>query len=375
MALNKETSVLSVARLEEPPYARIMNELRARVHDGRWEPGKQIVSERKLAVQFGVCHSTIKKSLKELEREGLLWSHRGKGRFVSAAQSKATYTVGLALFDTNLDHPVQAPRLAGINEVTHEHGYHLKIIASKMPAAARRDERSGSGWGKLFSEIPMDGLLISAQQVQEEDVRALADRLPIVWMDRMTTLNAYSVRLDYTGGALQAGKHLIALGHRKIGMAILDRRYQSVAYEQYEGLRLALLELGVEPLVGQTDGDEYTEAEGRRLARGLLSASTRPTAIVCGSDELALGVYRELTEAGLRIPDDISLIGWNDTLNTLQVPVPLTTIRMDFREAGRRTAERMMAILEQGARDRRGTDLVAATLVVRQSTTAPRDPG
>lgn len=355
-------------------YLEIAGELRARMDSGRLRPHQKLASQNELATEFGVCQATVQKSLKELERAGLLWTHPGKGRFVADREVRSrTWTLGVILFDMeHLTHPVTSQRLSGITDVTAEAGYHLNILAMNGQMAPSRQPANGTGLFGSFDPATIDGAIVLAQETDAGTVHKLADLMPTVWMDAPNAAGIASVNLDYLGGGFAAAQHLIGLGHERI--ALLTPRLERfwVARQQYDGARLAVGQSrGGRVLLELHVAETFAESEGYRLGAEILATDGGPTAVICASDELALGFWVAAVEAGRSVPKDLSLVAWNDTITPAQIPVSLTTIRMDFRGAGMTGARTLLAMIDEPG-SRPSPEPFGGQLVVRASTAAPR---
>ncbi len=210
--------------------------------------------------------------------------------------------------------------------------------------------------------------------------------LPLVVVDQPAVSGAARVELDDFGGTTAAAKHLLELGHRRFGVISLtlhpdgrtgladeQRRQGSpfrVTRERLGGYLDALSAAGVdldEVAVWETTcSDRET---GRTAARALLSAAPRPTALLCMSDELALGALQGVRDLGLSVPADISVVGFDDTPAAGQADPPLTTVRQPLAEKGRLAGELALMLLD-GGRPGRPVRL-DVELVVRASSSLP----
>jgi LacI family transcriptional regulator, repressor for deo operon, udp, cdd, tsx, nupC, and nupG len=178
-----------------------------------------------------------------------------------------------------------------------------------------------------------------------------------------------TVRIDNYGAAGAAMRHLAGLGHRRIGHLAgpLDR---VISVDRLRGYRDAVTALGLDADPALVAYGDFTLHAGIDGMAGLLALATPPTAVFAASDEMAIGAIRAIGRAGLKVPDDISVVGFDDILFAAAIEPPLTTIAQPRREIGRR-AMRMLAGLLEG-RPGPGDDVVLpAPLVVRRST-APR---
>lgn len=363
---------MTVAFRKIPVSSKIIKSLRSRIITGQWKSGEQLPTEKELAKKFNVCSSTVKKSLKEIEREGLIFARRGKGRFVRDKNERIkTSAIEIILFDMNhLTHPVMSQVLSGIKDKISETDYHLRICALNS-------SRAGLGPDNPLVQIPRlelssaaDGVIIVTWQVQSKAVFELANSLPVVWINHPTVqLGLAGVMLDYTSGAFQATRHLLELGHRRIAL-VTTRENCNIGRAQQDGFRLACSEISP-----PDDKSKYTISqatdffvdEGRRLGQLLVDTDNMPSAIICGSGDLTCGVYEALSNTGLKVPDDISIVSWNDSSITADIPVKLTTVIMDHYRAGLVGANSLLRQMEHPGKLIE-TERIPAKLVIREST-------
>lgn len=173
---------------------------------------------------------------------------------------------------------------------------------------------------------------------------------------------------DAEGGA-QAARHLALLGHRRIAHIHGPITFRST-HERRRGFEAGLAESGLKLGADMVVEGGYTFASGQAAAEALLALPEKPTAIFAGNDEMATGAYVAVREAGLRIPEDISIVGFDDTPIAGRLWPGMTTVRLPIREMGH-AAARLLLDTANGAR--RTTHLgFAPELVVRNSTSSPR---
>jgi DNA-binding LacI/PurR family transcriptional regulator len=218
----------------------------------------------------------------------------------------------------------------------------------------------------------------------------LRRKLPIVFVDHDAPTGHPSVNIDDYAGAHAAARHLLSLGHRHIAIAttgfdgdfgVLDSpdyaKFARVERERMRGWTEPLIAAGVAPVVVRLPHGDPVDA-GRRIGQLLLGRSPRPTAVLCFSDAIAAGIYRAANDAGLRLPDDLSVIGFDDSPLARQLQPELTTVRQDVAAKGRLAADALSAAIER-ARAQRGKSVavrpksvvLSTELVVRASTAAP----
>lgn len=215
----------------------------------------------------------------------------------------------------------------------------------------------------------VDGLILSTARDNDDFTKELAERgVPFVLALRTDGESLSSVGDDELGGYL-ATRHLLDLGHRRIGL-IAGPSYASSARGRVEGYRKAMAEAGAgiadDWIVGSTFGIE----SGAAAAKRLMLSEPRPSAIFAVNDNTAIGALSALAAEGLSVPDDISLIGYNDIPVVSHLPTPLTSVRVPFDQIAAAALELLSADTVE-PRDR--IRVATPTLIPRRSTiAAPR---
>lgn len=230
------------------------------------------------------------------------------------------------------------PRLlCGITQTCNSRQYHLLLSLFNHPAgqeeAYRRVVRSGHLDGVVIASAHMDDPLFP---------RLLQDDVPFMLAGRHPDDRVNYVDVDNVGGARMAVEHLIRLGHTRIA-TITGPLSMASGLDRLDGYRLAMgaHQIAVdEKLI--VEGD-YTEASGSLGARRLLSAT--PTAIFVASDLMAIGVLKALREAGLRVPQDVALVGFDDVTIAAAVEPALTTVRQPIERLGSMAANLLLDLL------------------------------
>lgn len=232
-------------------------------------------------------------------------------------------------------------------------------------------------------DVPIDGALVYACPDGAPALDWLVRRrLPLVFVDREPTPGAGSVTIDERSGGREGAEHLVALGHRHVGLLTLSFEGPHgivpdgvrlggdyVSSERAAAWREVLGAAGVRTTAVQVR--ENTDREGYEGARLLLDDDDRPTGVLCFSDTLAWGAVRAAQDLELRVPQDVSVVGFDDAQIARRARPTLTTVRQDVVAKGRAAAAELTAAI---ARNRDGSDEPAAQvvlpteLVVRHST-------
>jgi LacI family transcriptional regulator len=196
--------------------------------------------------------------------------------------------------------------------------------------------------------------------------------VPFVFVDRTVDEPiACSVGVDDLAGAESAIHHLLGLGHRRIAMVIGPRRLSQV-HDRVAGAHRAVGSAGLpHDTITLIECSALTFADGRDAAQRLLGATPRPTAVFCANDLIALGVLQVMTERGIKVPDEISLVGYDDIEFAGAAAVPLTSVRQPSTRIGRVALELLLAEVreqEEGAGHEHHRVVFTPELVVRRSS-------
>ena len=204
--------------------------------------------------------------------------------------------------------------------------------------------------------------------------------VPTVFIDSAPALPRSSVlSVDYRKGFQEAVQHLHTLGHTRIGFISGPRTLRS-AEERRSAFTASLRSLGLKAVRSWLVEADHTLAGGRDAMHRLLALPTRPSALVCSNDMTAIGVQHAVFQAGLRIPADLSLIGFDDIHLSAYTLPPLTTIRMACADLAQAAVRQLLDQLQPQRHDPPQTgapkphSLIPTTLVIRQTTAAPSHP-
>jgi DNA-binding LacI/PurR family transcriptional regulator len=252
-------------------------------------------------------------------------------------------------------------------------GLAAAVVDSPYALVIRTIERPGDR-DRAFAACGAPGGADGVVIVSLAPPPALLERLgtagvPLVLVDS-TYAGVVSVSVDYRAGALIALQHLLTLGHRRI--ALIDRRADPFAFqdlgERQVGYRQALVAAGLPLRPAYEVVADYSPEAGQAALAPLLALPDPPTAVLVGSDAQALGVLAAARELGVRVPEDLSVVGTNDI--EIAPYLGLTTVRVPMAEMGRQGGERLLQQLDRVA-PLAGSTILPADLIVR-ATTGPR---
>ncbi len=281
----------------------------------------------------------------------------------SLAQGK-TFTLGFLL--PTIANPFYSEIAEAIECNASEHGYQLLLCNSFHDFARGRQhlERLVNRW--------IDGVIVMGSSMDSADVLAQFQRgLPMVlcdWQENEVITQIPQVSVDFHMAGALAARHLIELGHKHMAI-IFDEPQQKL---RFDGFRSALLEVGLALPPSMIKAGDSTLESGYRAAQQLIEARAHPTAIFATTDWMALGAIEAIQAAGLRVPQDISVIGLDDIVVSAHIHPPLTTITIPKTELAFEATELLLHLIE-GTPEFNSPHLIKPSLVRRQSTTIPRE--
>lgn len=281
-------------------------------------------------------------------------------RAARSLASRQTHAIGLVVpEDTTrfFGDPFLASVVAGISDRLSDSDYILNLlIASDDPdGKMTRFVRNGG----------VDAAIIVSHHASDSFIERIAESVPVVFGGRPLRVRDSDivVDVDNVAAARDAVQHLLALGRRRIA-TITGSMSMSVSVDRRDGFRAALADAGLQP-AGEADGD-FSEQGGAVAARRLLAQDPRPDALFVASDLMARGALEVLREAGLRVPDDVAIVAFDDS--PLAVAADLTSVRQPMAEQGKMLAGMVIDLL--AGRAPAALTILPTELIVRGSAPA-----
>jgi LacI family transcriptional regulator len=309
---------------------------------------------RVLNGRYGVSAETVQRVHKVIDDLGYTSS--------LAARSMRGRTNVIGVITFNLSLPFNTEVIRGIDEVVDAHGYDLLVYTSN------RSSNSGDpAWGRK-AVIQLNGTIVDGMIVMTPQTNNLPTTHPLVAIEPCDEGSFPSVLSTNRAGTREAVQYLIKLGHRRIGF-VGGRSTLVSARQRFEGYEDAHLEAGL-PLTPELFAEgNYLRHGGLVAARKLLTLPDRPTAIMAANDQTAFAILEVANELGIRVPDDLSLIGFDNVPDGEYTTPPLTTVAQSLVGMGSLAADLLMQMLEGRKVENRIFEL-PTRLIVRDSCRA-----
>lgn len=325
-----------------------------------------------VAREAGVSTATVShvinntKHVTDVTREKVLRAIKRCNYYANAnARSLASgrsNIIGLLVSD--ISNPFFPELVKSIEDAAFERGYSVILVNTNYDANRAADDV------RRLIELKVAGVALMTTELDLLLIDELASRqVPVVLHNvGITGAHMSDVLVDYAAGIEQAVQHLVSLGHRRIAHIAGPGRFRSAVIRREAFLGSLARHLPDEPTPAIYEADFKFDG-GRRAAEEILAAVNFPTGVIAANDMMALGAMHELKAAGLIIPRDISIVGFDDiTFASLSEP-PLTTVCSPRIEIGRKAIEALMATIKESRRP--GEEVRVGTYLVSRGTTAP----
>lgn len=298
-----------------------------------------------------------------------------------ARHLKTGYAPNIGLIVPSVANPFWGMVARYVEEAALEYGYQVLLCNAERDAA--REQR----YAETLWSSGVRGVIFGSSPLSFEHIITLAERgMRVIAFDRQTQggdqVVSDSVSIQNQFAAQMATSHLIELGHRRIGF-LSGPIHTLSRIDRLQGYRAAMMDTGTEPEprwiweeasaingFGDVEGVEI----GRAGAHELLSRPERPTALIAVNDMYALGAYAGARDLGLNVPDDVSVVGFDDLAPLTEIAVPpLTTVRQPIQEMMRIAVERLIGRIEETHTGPPEHTVVTPELIVRASTSHPKE--
>lgn len=377
---------------KQPLFVKIYEDILRKIVSGEYPVGHMLPTELQLARDYNVSRITSKRALEELRQEGYIIRQRGKGSFVAETRpdkiipSKPNVVAFVIPFSDLIDSAIEL--ISGITSVLNEHNLYLSVLNSHSRPSTER---------KFLESLAKDGIkgviLYPCSNYVNFDVilHHSMNNFPLVIMDKYYEgLNIYSVVSDNFDGGYKAAMHLYELNHRRIAfVSDLELGMASSVRDRYLGFCKAQSDCHLEIrennffftghvpntyIIDSTRGNVTNNSQNidawKRVLTRLLDCNNAPTAIHVAYDYLAICLLKTAQAMGLKIPNDLSIIGFDNVAVGAYLDVPLTTISQDFHKIGTVAGETIISLIQGKNPGKKNRIVIPVELVKRQSTCA-----
>ena len=322
-------------------YPELAEAIRRRIDSGEYAAGSYLPSQRALADEFNVNRRTVIRGINVLASQGLLQAHSTRGSLVVRPGQKAAGAFGLCL-DSALPaalravHSGSSSMLAnGISRRLSEEG-----LARSLTWCDPRADQAVPG-PAVARQMGLAGLVIwptlPTTPAAEQRLRVLRSVMPIVLMDRRVPgLETDFVGLDDYDAGRQLARHLVELGHRRF--AFLGWSIPETVHHRLEGAVAVLKTAGLD-LPSRSTFLSREDGTASDWFDALLAIDPRPTAVICANDLIAVGLMGWLAERGLRVPQDIAVVGVGNSIGPMLDALGLTTVHLPHEDVGYEAAD------------------------------------
>ena len=248
----------------------------------------------------------------------------------------------------------------GVEQAAMEQSFHVML--------KQVEPNDTNGYIRLINENHVDGIILSGpRQDDREIIRLHSEGVPVMLMGQLPDTRIPFVDIDAASGAETAVRHLIDLGHKQIAIITNAPLTYTSAQQRQTGYLQALQKAGLQISNNLIKEGNYTPASGFEQMNALLNQPIRPTAVFIASDVVAMGAILAIKRAGLRIPEDIAIAGFDDIPLAAYFDPPLTTIRVPAFGLGWAVSERLIRLIRNEGLDQAGVFL-KSELIVRESS-------
>lgn len=274
-------------------------------------------------------------------------------------------TMTIALVITDIANPFWPTVARGVEDIAQANGY--SIILCNTDESKEKQAQ----YVKMLLQRRIDGILLAPVSNDPTIVRQIqTQNIPVVVMDRhVPDVNVDIVRGDSEEGAYQLTTHLLSLGHRKISI-LTGPRNVSTAVDRVNGFRRAFDEVGIRYTNDQIVWGKFSQASGYEMARTALNSPVAPTALFSVNNFVAIGAFSYLHEAGLAVPDDISMVTFDDVPTSFMSDSISTGVQQPAREIGQEATKLLLKRISEEIGDAYQQIVLPTKMIIGNSTQA-----
>ncbi|MFN2108045.1 MAG: LacI family DNA-binding transcriptional regulator [Anaerolineae bacterium] len=276
-------------------------------------------------------------------------------------RSRRTDTLGLIL--TDISNPFWTTVARGVEDAASDAGFNV-ILCNTDESEVEQDK-----YLHVLVQKQVDGVLLVPARSAVEPIKFIqSQNTSVVVLDRrIPNSQTDAVRCDSEGGAYQLTCLLLSLGHRRIAM-LSGPQGVSTSEDRVAGYRRALTEVGLDVDPALVNYGQFSLESGYTMTQQVLTVTPRPSALFAGNNFIAIGALRALRDAGLRVPEDLALVGFDDLPTDLVVDPFITVAAQPAYEMGRQATELLLARLSEEAPAAYQEIVLPTVIVVRESS-------
>jgi LacI family transcriptional regulator len=353
-----------------PLYLQIVDDIKSKIASKELHAGDQLGSHAELASVYGVSLITVKKALATLINDGIVFSRVGKGTFVAQSpgdtQHNSHPTIGLVIQD--IRSPFFSRVMHSVEHAAYELGYHV-LISSSSGEAEKEDAQIAR-----FRTFGVNGMIIASMSHKYHATptirRMMQKGFPFVMVSYIADDDIPFVGSDHTQGGFIATEYLIKQGYQRIAYINGERgnvvgNLRRLGYDQAlraHGRRVsASLQFNL-----RMRGEQHDFQSGFEIGKKFGSLAVKPDAVFVYNDLSALGFEEAVLAQGLRVPDDVAIVGFDDIDRGAYAAVPLTTVRQPTDEIGKQAMNVLLGLMNGRGGPYR--TILKTELIVRQSS-------
>ncbi|MBR2189823.1 MAG: GntR family transcriptional regulator [Eubacterium sp.] len=325
-------------------YMEIVNWVREQINTGALQTDSKLPTENEMIRQFNVSRQSVRRAIQELENEGLLRTVQGSGTYIQGPAAPHSNKIALAL--TNYEGQVFPSKVRGINRILEQNGYISNLFVMD-DSVSKENQILETLLQDHYAGLLLDGTQSLLPRTDEALLRSVINSIPCIMVDSVYPgFGLPSVMIDDDAGGYLATKYLIENGHRQIAYVGRIDYIQSI--NRYKGYTRALRERGL------SFNDEnvffyiYTQKSfiyDGSMGEQLLQTLRRCTAVFCFNDDLARNIIGFLNQNGIRVPEDISIVGY-DNMPVPGYPLDLTSIIHPREKLGEKAAKNLLRLIQ-----------------------------
>jgi len=350
-------------------YIEIFEFYRDKILNGEMVQDEKLPTEQEIGVLFSVSRHTVRQAILELEKQGYIYREKSKGAYVDKInKDKKTKSKMVIVITTYVTEYIFPFLIKGIQDVLSENGYDILLLSTNNEKEKEKEQL------KKLLEYDVVGAIIepTASALGNTNIEYYKEisknNIPYLMINAVYDKEKQSyVAMDDEEGGYTICKHLIDYGHNKIAGLFKEDDIQGL--ERKQGYIRALEEHDIEidnTMIGKFktfEEDFYIYG----FTKSLLSRSDRPTAIVCYNDKIAMKVMKVARELGLNIPEDLSIVGYdNDETISAALDCGITTISHPKEELGQKAAEMLLSLIKK--ENTRVSHIFKPNIIIKNST-------